>query len=108
MVYCVNATIAFTTTARRDAVLADMQTRIAGKQRWGADVLSASGSRVGPTGITVELRFTAQADADDLTTRLESFATGVRTPVAGSWIRVSSCTHDESGDACVLLTERVW
>lgn len=108
MVYCVNGTISFSTAARRDAVLADMQARIVGKQRWGIEVLSASGSRVGPNGINVELRFSSQADADDLRARLEAFATGVRVPAAGSWLRVSSCTHDEGSNSCVVLAEKVW
>lgn len=107
-VFCLNATLAFSTAGRRDTVLSDLQSRVVGKQKWGVEVISASGSRVGPNGITVEIRFISRLDVDDLMARLESFATGVRAPLAGSWVRVSSCTHDEDSNTCVLLAERVW
>lgn len=108
MVYAVNALIAFSTTARRDAVLADMQSRIAGKPRWGVEIIEAAASHYGADGIRLELRFTSQADADDLKARIEAFATGARLPQPGSWLRVHSCTHDEATNNCALIAERVW
>lgn len=108
MVYCVQLQAAFTSAARRDAVLADIQTWIAGKSRWSVDVLQAVPLRFGANGIQVELRFTSQADADGLKTRVESFATGVRTPIPESWVRVHTCTHDEGTNTCNAIVQRLW
>jgi len=104
MVYCFQALLGFTTVARRDAVLADMQARIEGKARWGVERLEASTTKVGAPAIACELRFSARADLDDLGARIEAFATGVRTPTAGSWYSLHDCSHDGLGQPCVATT----
>jgi hypothetical protein len=108
VVYGVTGMLAFSSVARRDAVLSDLQTRISGKSRWGIDVLEPAGSHYGPNGIYLELRFTSRLDADDLKARLENFATGQRAPQPGSWIRVHTCSHDDGTNECVIVAERVW
>lgn len=110
MVYCVQAQLLFSSAARRDAVLSDMQSRIATKQRWGVETLEAFNFiRSTPVnGISARLRFVTKADADDLKARVENFATGPRAPLAGSWIRVHDCSHDEGTDNCTSIVERTW
>ena len=108
MVYCASAQLAFSTAARRNAVLADAQARIAGKQRWSVDTLTAEPFRFGANGIRVELRFVSRADADDLMARVEAFATGVRAPLAGSWLTLHDCSHDEGTDVCTVVGRRDW
>ena len=99
---------AFSSAARRNAVLSDIETRVASKQRWDVDVLVAAPSRLGANGLYVELRFVSSADADDLRSRVESFATGVRTPLAGSYLIVHNCTHDEGANECSVVASRTW
>lgn len=112
MVYCVTLNAAFSSTSRRDAVLGDIQTRIANRARWSVDILRAQSVRLGgvvqANGIYVELRFVSQADADDLKARVETFATGQRAPLAGSTLTVHDCTHDDGTDACAVVASRTW
>ena len=106
--YCAQAQLAFSTVARRDVVLADMEARVAGRPRWDVDVLEPAVFRHGEHGIRVELRFVSRLDADDLLARVEGFATGVRTPLAGSWMTVHDCSHDEATNACAVVSRRDW
>ena len=108
MVYGLQGSLAFSSAARRDAVLSDMQTRISSKPRWDVDVLQVASGRQGVNAITVSLRFTVRADADDLSARVQSFATGQRAPLPGSWLTVHDCTHDEGTDDCVIVARRDW
>lgn len=108
MVYCVQGVLTFSTAARRDAVLADVQTRIVGKARWQAEPEQLAATTIeNAAGITVEMRFVARADADDLMARIGAFATGARAPSAGSWLRVHDCSHD-TDVACGAGTLRTW
>lgn len=108
MVFCAQAQLAFSSGARRDAVLADVEARIVGRPRWDADVLQAESFRFGTHGIRVELRFVSRADADDLLARMEAFAVGQRLPEPGSWMTVHDCTHDEATNACLVVARRDW
>lgn len=108
MVFCVQAQLAFSSAARRDAVLADIQSRISTRNRWDVTVLETRPFRFGANGLYCEARFTTRADADDLNSRVQSFATGVRTPLAGSWLTVHDCTHDEGTNSCSLAARRDW
>lgn len=108
MVYCVQAQLAFSSATRRNNILSDMQTRIANKQRWSVDELYATSFRFGANGIHTVLRFTTPADADDLKARVESIGTGQNAPVAGSWISVHTCSHDEGSNSCSETARRVW
>lgn len=109
MVYCAQAELAFSTAARRDAVLADIQARIGSRQRFGVDLLEAAQLKQGPFGIRLTVYFRARADADDLIARLESFATGARAPLAGSWVRIALSGHDEPEHGpCQIDALRAW
>lgn len=118
MVYCVQGALAFTSSARRNAVVTDIQTRISARPRFGTDVLKSANVRLrtatlqteprGVNGIRFEMRFTNRSDADDLIARIQAFATGLRLPVAGSFVAVHNCTHDGTPDPCVTDLEVVW
>lgn len=108
MVFCSQAQLAFSNGARRDAVLADMQARIVGRARWDADVLEAAVLKQGADGLVVQLRFVARADADDLLARVDALATGVRTPLPGSWMTIHDCTHDAASNSCAVVARRDW
>lgn len=112
MVYCVQIRAAFSTAARRDTVLSDIQSRIAGKSRWSVDVLEARPLQIAgvtqPNGLFVVLRFTSSADADDLRARVEAFAVNARAPLAGSVLVLHNCPHDEGTDDCAVVATRTW
>lgn len=103
MVYCAQIRAAFTTAARRDAVLADIQSNILTKPRWAGSAAVVAPDDLssdipgGEFGLVVDdLRFTARADADALRSRVQTFATGQRAPLPGSWLAVHDCPHDET------------
>ena len=109
MVYAMQAELAFSTAARRDAVLADINSQIASRPRWGQSTAVASAVTAGANGILLELRFTSRADLDAVKARIESFATGQRSPLAGSFIDIHDCTHDAANpQPCSGVTRRVW
>jgi hypothetical protein len=109
MVYCAQAWLAFSTAVRRDAVLADIQDRVAAKPRWGVSEAEAAWFRFGEHGIRMSMRFTARPDADDLLDRVEAFAVGQRAPLPGSTIQIHACPHDEDVGACPAPdSSRTW
>ncbi len=110
MKYCVQAHLIFNNAVRRDAVLADAQTRVLGKQRWGVERLEAGRSKSGGPAINIELRFAAKADSEDLKARIEAFATGQFQPQPGSWVHIHDCNHDEGDDLppCVIESKITW
>lgn len=101
-------TAAFSTAARRDAVLADIQSRISNKSRWDVTIAEPRVFRFGVFGLYAEMRFTVSADAEDLRSRVESFAAGSRAPLAGSSLVVHNCTHDEGSNDCAIVARRDW
>ena len=109
MVYAMLGELAFSTAARRDAVLADINSQIANRPRWGTSTATAAAVTAGANGILLELRFTSQADLAAVKARIESFATGVRLPLAGSFMRTHDCTHDAKNPGpCTGVTTRMW
>lgn len=108
MVYGVTALLAFSTAARRDTVMDGILGRLPGRTRWGVDEVVAVDCRLGANALRVTLRYTSQADADDLKARVESLATGARAPLAGSWLVLHTCTHDEGTNDCVVVARRDW
>ena len=108
MVYGVKLAAAFSTAARRDAVLADIQTRIASRPRWDVTTVEPRAFRFGAFGLYADMRFVTRADADDLKARVESFASGARAPLAGSSLVVHDCTHDEGTNSCAVVARRDW
>lgn len=107
MVFCLQADLVFSNATRRDDVLADMQSQINQRPRWGDSVATGYTTPAAQPAITVESRFTARTDLDSLTARLESFATGPRRPDAGSWYAVHDCGHD-TVVSCPTPARRVW
>lgn len=110
MVFDVEARLAFATGARRNGILSAAQTRIDGKQRWDVETLEAGDLRPrgGQFGIRLSLRFASRVDADDLVDRIETLAVGANTPVAGSWLTIHDCSHDEDTDSCTNVTRVEW
>ena len=109
MVYALQAQLAFATEARRDNVATAVETRIAGKPRFGLDYLSRQPVNDDPWGLIVELRFTSRADQEDLQARIDAVATGANAPLAGSYVRIHDCPHDETeAAACEIAAERTW
>jgi hypothetical protein len=108
MVYCVLAELAFSSSARRQLVLDDIVARIAGRARWGVDEVEATVRKDGAVSIKIQLRFVSRLDADDLMARIDAFATGQRTPLAGSWLTVHDCSHDGPPQPCVPDARRDW
>lgn len=113
MVYAAEFRGAFTSAARRDAVRADIEARIAARPRWSIDLIASadlSGDLAGgANGLTFSIRFLSRADQDDLVARIQAFATGVRAPIAGSTLTVHDCPHDEDPPSpCAAVAARVW
>lgn len=110
MVHCLAAEILFNRADRRDEVLADLQTRVASKPRWGVTQLEASvGEFGGQPAILLEARFTSGLDQEELRQRIDERLTGPRAPLAGSWYTLHECAHDERNAAdCGGVTRRAW
>lgn len=109
-VYCLQIRASFSTAARRDNVLAAIQARISGKPRWGVDVLDVADLRParGVNGLVADLRFATRADEEDVRTRVETVATGVNAPTAGSYLILHDCSHDEATDVCTVTYRKDW
>lgn len=109
MVYCLQADLAFSTVARRDAVLADMQTQAAAHPKWGDVSIVATTWETGEAAISVDVRFVTVVSQVAIMNRIEQFATGQRTPLAGSWYQLHPCPHDQQPpEPCVPEPRRVW
>ena len=111
MVYGVIGRMAFTSAARRDAVLSDIVTTLGSRPRWSnednVERVLAAPVRQGTHGIILEARCQNRADADAVKARIETFATGQRQPVAGSWVATHECRHDGQG-VCSESSRRVF
>jgi len=108
MTFCAQATLGFTNATRRNAVLADVESWIAGRPQWGDSTVESATTRAGAPAVLLTIRFTTRVDQEDLLARVQAFATGVRTPVAGSWFRLHDCPHDESDLPCAVASEVTW
>lgn len=107
MVYCLQAQLAFNTATRRNNVRTAILNRIDGRSRWQADRIEAQSNRIGPNGLAVELRFVSRADQEDLESRLDALFPQ-NPPLAGSWMRLHDCSHDEATNACSVTSTREW
>jgi hypothetical protein len=111
VVYCLQADLAFSSVTRRDQVLSDIQAQVSSQQTWGEVTLVVMtwpppGSQ---PAVSLDVRFSAQPAQQAITNRIEQFATGPRTPLAGSWYALHPCPHDEGqASPCVIETRRVW
>ena len=108
MVYCLQATLAFSTAGRRNSILSAIENRIVGKTRWGVEVTQAQAVRAGDNGLVADLRFVSQLDQADLRAFIESQATGQNTPLTGSRVLLHDCPHDEGVGFCTSGSEVVW
>jgi len=108
MTFCAQAMLIFSNEARRDAVLADAEAFIVGRPRWGTSSVQAVLSKLDEPAILLNLRFTIRTDQEALLARVQTFATGVRTPEPGSWFRLHDCAHDESDQPCAVASEVTW
>jgi len=95
MVYCLMAEIAFSSQARLDEVLADLENATKNKRIYSLSY-SAAVLRQGPFGLKLSARFEAKQDEQALADRLETFLTGARAPEPGSWYSLHDCRHDEA------------
>lgn len=104
MTYALQARLSFSTATRRDQVVSALNTRIATKPRWGATILAPS-TEDGRFYLTVELRFTSQADLDDVYSFLQQQA--AQRAGTGRVAR-HNCRHDETNPAqCQVAAEVV-
>ena len=109
MVYCLEALLLFSAANRRDQVLSDVQARVSGKATWGLNEALAQTARDGNAAARLSFRFTSRLDQTDLKARIESFAIGTRLPLAGSWLTIHDCDHDEGANDCgATLVTRTW
>lgn len=104
MVYAVQATLGFRNAARRDAVMQNVQTRLASEITWG--VTTTRPIDVWPghpdPSLIVEVRFTTGAARDSFWADVIAFmGTGLNGPVVGSWISQHDCPHDGELQSCV-------
>jgi hypothetical protein len=114
VVYAVQGQFAFRNAARRDAVMQNVQTRLAAEAKWGETTTQA----VNPSGqggaveitdptLIVEVRFTTDAARDSFWNDVIAFmGGGVNGPVAGSSIWQHDCPHDGAGGPCVVSQRR--
>ncbi len=108
MVYCAQAQLAFSSAARRNDVLTDLQTQLAGKQKWGEQILAAAAVKAGANGLALSVRFTSRADAEALFARVNTFATGTRLPLVQSFMLLHNCSHDGVASPCVPAERKDW
>lgn len=105
MVYCIQASLIFSTTARRNNVRNALETRIQGRERWSADTITSL-TRDGKAALQVELRFVSRADQEDLEARMDALFPS-NPPLAGSSLVLHDCSHDDAG-GCTVTAERTW
>lgn len=108
MVYCLKAIVAFATASRRDAVATRLQTLIADRPRFGdTRITDATLFGTNSPAMSVTIRFSARADADDVWTKIMAFAEQ-RNPRPGSKMTLHTCTHDEDTNDCEVYSTREW
>lgn len=104
MIYALQAVLSFTTANRRNTVKSAIDTQIASKPRFG-NATSLAGTDAGRFTLTVEVRFTSEADRDAALAQLDSSA---RAQTATGRIQRHQCTHDTANPTpCVVLSEVV-
>jgi hypothetical protein len=108
MVYAVQGFFGFRNITRRDAVMQNVQTRLAQEITWGEVTTQALTTMEGDPGMTVEVRFTT-AEARDLfwTDVIAFMGTGLNGPVAGSYIDQHDCPHDGTVGRLCLVRSRI-
>jgi hypothetical protein len=107
VVYAIQAQLGFRNTARRDLISGNIQTYIASKTTWGSVRRQDYTTLVGDPAVSLEVRFTTQAEQNQAWTDIQGFVgTGINGPVTGSTIRRHNCTHDEPRPELCVVAER--
>lgn len=112
MVYAVQGFFGFRNTARRDAVMQNVQTRLTTEITWGEVITTPieadPGMRITNPSMFVEVRFTTDAARDSFWTDVIAFlGTGVNGPVTGSYIQQHDCPHDEGQISDCVISNRI-
>lgn len=108
MVYAVQAMVGFRNTARRDAVMGNVQTRLAQDVPWGEVTLAPGPLPTGDPAFYAEVRFNTKAEQQAFWTDLQAaFGSGVNGPVVGSSAWTHDCEHDQVGPGPCITAERV-
>lgn len=107
MVYAVQGHFGFRNTARRDAVMNNVQTRLASEVKWGVTTTQAITTMAGDPGMVVEVRFTTDAARDSFWNDVIAFmSTGINGPTTGSYIQQHDCPHDGVNPEPCVISER--
>ncbi len=94
-VTALRADLAFTSAARRDQVQANLALFFVGKLMLGEALnLATAELPLGSHGLMVDVRMHNEKDTNALLARIEAFASGARTPIAGSTVKTHPCSHD--------------
>jgi hypothetical protein len=107
VVFCIQAQLAFRNAARRDQISGNIQTYIASKTTWGEVGRADFTTEAGDPAVTLEVRFTTQAEQDAAWADIQGFVgTGINGPVTGSFIQRHDCPHDEERPTLCVVAER--
>jgi hypothetical protein len=106
MIYCLNAELAFASSAANDLIFAALLAGITSQLRFGAEQFEKAATKPGPFGQFIIMRFRVRADCVAFRDLIEAQAL-VRTPRPGSFYRIHDCLHDEAGN-CSVGTVRSW
>jgi hypothetical protein len=107
VVYCIQAQLGFRNAARRDLISGNIQTYIASKTTWGEVGRSDFTTEAGDPSVSLEVRFTTQAEQDAAWADIQGFVgTGINGPVTGSFIQRHDCPHDEAQPTLCVVAER--
>jgi hypothetical protein len=107
VVYCIQAQLAFRNASRRDQISGNIQTYIASKTTWGEVHRTDSTTEAGDPAVTLEVRFTTEAEANTAWNDIQGFVgTGINGPVTGSYIQRHNCPHDEVQPTLCVVAEK--
>ena len=101
MVYCIQARLGFATEEARNLAQVSAENKLTGTSKWQLVTVRAGKLWEHEFGLRLEVRYTRKNDRDGLAKHLEKFVTDKDIPpLAGSWIRIHDCPHEEGHGAC--------
>ena len=109
MVYAVQATVGFRNTARRNAVMNNVQTRLQQNVPFGTVVLfPRTRLGTGDPGFELTVRFQTKAEQQAFWSVLQAaFGQGVNGPVTGSSAWTHDCPHDQPNPPACAFDEQL-
>jgi hypothetical protein len=110
VVYAIQLYVGFRNTARRDAAITNVNTKLGATPQYGTPIAGPAQLR-GTTdpALIVTARFINQADRDQMWADLDAaLGTGVNGPVTGSRAWIHDCQHDENVGGCAAGATRAW